>query len=178
MRIKKYYPLNDIIKKYVKYYYLSEFDTGSLGKEYMLLKSDYLILSISKHTQMSVEKDNVIIHSAFSPNRFNLEILGQETQILVKKYYGAVTEFGIVLNQELILAFLNTYENIIVTDGVIKNFKPLRKTINESLEILFSHCTVEEKAIAIDSILLDYYHYIEINGINNIFKKNVITPYA
>lgn len=173
LNIKRRSPQSRLLRNYIDdYFFLYSEGNESIQKE----DSGYY-LYFKKNAITVREKDNILIHSFFTENKISLEIheYKNENPPEQRNYNGAITEIILKLNKK------NTYNNVFHKNYAhelpvfIENFQLLYPNMGKMVDTIFCHrVPYKEKIKYIDEILIQYLTFAQLNGIENILKKNRI----
>ena len=158
--------------RFLRYYIDSYFFLYSEGKESIKEENDGIFLYFKKNTIVINKEDTILINSFFTENKISLEI--HENLPKQRDYNGAITEIILKLNQKNIYTIFNN-KAIHELPLFIENFQLLYPNMNQIVDTLFCHrVPYKEKIKYIDEILIEYLTFAQLNGIENILKKNRI----
>jgi hypothetical protein len=166
--------------KFLRYYIESYFHLCSEGQHSIIsFDSDDksgTFICFKKNAWINKDNTSISIHSHYGDNKVSLEIYERFNENITQQrvYNGAITEIILKLNEKN-QSYL--FSNLVANKGsiFIENFQFLYPNMELTVNLLFCNKTSSRNKIKhLDQMLIEYYSFIQLNGIDSILKKNKI----
>lgn len=154
MNVKAFLPVNEVIQKHVRHYFIFNFEKQYLEKEYFNYPGTHNMVTICNNFTTELKDGRLLIHE-IPEKQFRVDITGRFTQAIPCKVTGRIKGITIVFNPLGLSHFCGKVFREIVPH--IHNDFPFWNDKAAELEALLDYTDTAEIGQQLDSILLSYY---------------------